>query len=263
LLEEPGCLLFERIGKRKLRLTVAGEKLLEFAESVLKEYNSVIEEINQLKGFPKGDLKIAAPFTTLYHLLPGTLKAYLDQFSWVELTLLDRSQQNVIEMVREGDVDFGLAIEAAVPKDLAVLRWLEVETVLLVPKGHPLAGERQVSMWQIAQYPLILPPRGAEFAARRKLEEIFHTLGVSYRIVMESSNVELSSVYTELGFGISFATLARNFPRLKRRNLEFVSLNHYFEPGYIGVVMRKDKVLPPYKKAFIDFLLNNPRANSR
>ena len=66
--EELDCHLFERIGKRKLRLTSAGERFLTFAESILENYDSLREDLNELKGSQKGRLKIAAPFTTLYHL---------------------------------------------------------------------------------------------------------------------------------------------------------------------------------------------------
>ena len=70
------CLLFERIGKRKIRLTPAGEKLYEYAEELIEKYKLFIEDLNVLKGERKGQLKIAAPFTTLYHMLPELIQRY-------------------------------------------------------------------------------------------------------------------------------------------------------------------------------------------
>ncbi|MEW6423577.1 MAG: LysR family transcriptional regulator [Bacillota bacterium] len=253
--EELGCLLFERIGKRKLRLTSAGEKFLAFAEEIMYKYDSLLEELAELRGLQKGKLSIAAPFTTLYHLFPEVLKEYVKRFPWVELTVLDRSQKSVIELVKNGEVDFGLALESVVPKELAKLRWKKVEAVLLTPIGHPLAEAKRVTIRQIAQYPLILPPKTSEYTSRIKLEELFRELGINYRIIMESSNVELSSLYVEAGLGISFATVVRDLPGLKQRKLVFVSLGHIFEPGYIAVVMRKDKILNSFKSAFVDILL--------
>lgn len=262
--EELGCLLFERIGKRKLKLTVAGEKFLTFAEAMINQYESLLEELAELKGIQKGRLSIAAPFTTLYHLLPEVLQKYVQQFPWVELTVFDRSQQNVIELVKNGEVDFGLVLESVVPKELAKIRWKKVEAVLLTPAGHPLSEAKQVTVRQIAQYPLILPPKTTEYTSRVKLEELFRELGVNYRIVMESSNVELSSLYVEAGLGISFATIVRDLPALKQRKLVYVSLNHLFDPGYIAVVMRKDKILQSFKSAFVNILLNgSPEQSAR
>ena len=253
--EELDCQLLERIGKRKLRLTSTGERLFRFSQAILDRYDDLIEELHTLKGLQKGRLRIAAPFTTLYHLFPRTLRDYTREFPHVQLIILDRSQQNVIELVKNGDIDFGLALESEVPKDLSMLRWKKVETVVMTPAGHPLAKTGRVTLKQIAKYPLILPPASPRSRGRRTLlEERFQKLGIDYHIVMESSNVELSSLYVEMGLGISFATVVKDLPVLKRRKLEFVPLGQVFKPDHIAVVMRRDKTLASYKGAFINRL---------
>jgi len=252
--QELDCHLFERIGKRNLRLTSAGERFFEFAEAILASYDCLKEDLSELQGLQKGRLRIAAPFTTLYHLVPETLKEYIIQFPYVELTILDRSQQVVIELVRNGDTDLGFTLESEVPKDLSLLRWKKVETVLMVPVGHPLAEAERVTLRQIAKYSLILPPKDLRFTCRRILEERFQKLGLDYQIVMESSNVELTSLYVEMGLGISFATVVRDLPALEKRNLAFVPMNTLLKPDFIAVVMRRDKVLTSYKSAFINIL---------
>jgi DNA-binding transcriptional LysR family regulator len=252
---ELDCQLLERLGKRKLRLTPAGEKLLNFAESLLASLEHFKEELSDLKGLPQGRLSLAAPFTTLLHLLPQALKTYRGLFPQVDLTLLDRPQQGVLDLVKNGDVDLGLALESLVPGDLTAQRWLPVETVLLTPPDHPLAALPRVSLRQIARYPLILPPRGPEAAGRRVLEEHFRKLGLDYHVLLESTNVELSALYVELGLGVSFATLARG--ARPARQLAVVPLKRYFKPDYLAVVRRRDRMLTPYKKAFINLLLGD------
>jgi DNA-binding transcriptional LysR family regulator len=103
--EEFGCRFFERARTRKVALTPAGERFLEFCESVLQGYEKVAGDLSRLKSVQKGPLKIAAPFTTLYHLFPEPLKGYLDRFPLVEPTLLDRPQGSVARLVRDGEVD--------------------------------------------------------------------------------------------------------------------------------------------------------------
>ncbi len=252
--EELGCPLLERIGRKKLRLTPAGERFLQFCEAVLERYGHLQEEINAIMGQAKGHLRLAAPFTTLYHLFRELLPAYIRKFPQVQLSILDRSQESVIDLVRSGDIDFGLALESTSPQDLSILRWQKVEKVLLTPLGHPLVGSKQVTMEEIAKYPLILPPQGLKFTGRRILTDQFRKLGVDYHIIMESSNVELSSLYVEMGLGISFATVAGNLPLPEKRKLAFIPLDHYFPPDYIAVILRKDKVLAPHKQAFLEML---------
>jgi DNA-binding transcriptional LysR family regulator len=202
-------------------------------------------------------LSLAAPFTTLYHLLPETLAAYLKAYPQVDLTLLDRDQGSVFALVKDGDVDFGLALASLVPRDLEALPWQPVDTVLLAPAGHPLTRNRRVTWRQIAAYPLIVPPRGHESGHRRLLEEQFRKLGLAYRIILESSNVELSARYVETGLGLAFATLARGLPPERLRRVAFIPLGHYFKPDHLALVRRRDRELTPYKQAFINFLFGD------
>ena len=122
----------------------------------------------------------------------------------------------------------------------------------MTPLNHALAKAKRVTLQQIGKYPLILPPLTLKY--RSNLEEKFQKLGIDCHVIMESSNVELSSLYVEMGLGISFATIVTNLPELKRRKLAFLPMDHLFKPDYIAVVMRKDKILVSYKKAFIKIL---------
>jgi DNA-binding transcriptional LysR family regulator len=253
--EELGCALFERISKRKLHMTAAGERFAKFAEAVLRHHESLQEELNELKEIQAGPLRIAAPFTTLYHLLPKTLKDYVERFPLVQITVLDRPQHEVIDMVRNGDIDFGLALESIIPEGFIAVRWKRVETMLMTPKGHPLAEMENLTLEHLAEYPLILPPKGQAWSNRAALEQQFQRLRLAYHVILESSNVDLTSVYVEMGLGVAFASIVRDLPSLVARELEFVPLNDYFDHEYVAVVMRKDKTLASYKRAFLDSLV--------
>jgi DNA-binding transcriptional LysR family regulator len=231
---------------------------LDFSEAVLAQYETLVEDLNELKGIQKGRLRIAASYTTFYNLLPEVLEMYIQRFPLVELSLLDRSQANIIELVKNGDVDFGITLESLVSNNLGKIQWKQVESVLLTPKGHPLARLKQVTVEEIAEYPLILPPKSNEYSSRNQLEELFRAQNIHFRVIMESSNVELSSLYVEMGLGVSYATVDRDcLPKFKHRKLEFIPLAHYFEPEHIVVIFRKDREDKTYKRAFLNILLNS------
>lgn len=252
--DELQCRLFERLGRRRVRLTLAGERLLQFAEETFARYEHLKDDLHELLGRPRGRLKLAAPFTTLYHLLPATVQDYARRFPYVELTILDRPQRQVIALVQSGDVDFGLALESLSPKNLSAWRWRRVHTALMVPEGHPLASARRVSLQAVAAYPLILPPHSQEYSGRERLEDLFRREGLEYQVIMESANVELSALYVEKGLGIAFATISRDYPPTLR-NLVFLPLDHYFLPDYIVLLAKPAQASPPYKQAFQDLLL--------
>ena len=259
--EELGISLFERIGKRKLILTEAGELMYDFVESVLMKYEVLLDQLSELKGSHKGKLRIAGPFTSLNQLLPQKLEVYKEQFPWVEYTILDRSQRAALELVNEGAVDFGIMLESIVPPTLQKIRLNPVETVLIVNAAHPLNDLEEISLDEIAKYPLILPIRRNEPCKRTEIEKLFLENNLTYHMAMESSSVELNVTYVELGLGISFATVVRSLPIFNRPGSRFISLNKYFRPDYLAVVFRKDKQMQQHQQVFLNALSGDIEGN--
>ncbi len=254
---ELGTPLVERLGKRKVVLTPAGERVLAFADLVWEQYERLLGELADIKGSPRGRLRLAAPFTTLYHLFGAVLSRYTERYPKVRLTLLDRPQSVILDLVRNGEVDFGLVRESVVPKDLTACRWLPLETVLMVPAGHPLTRKARPTWRDLVQFPLILPPSGSAFGRRPELEIRLRKEGLPYHVLMESDNVELSARYVEMGLGIAFATLAGKLIP-PGRHLAFLRLGRLFPRDHLAVVLRRDKELLGYGKDFLALLLSSP-----
>lgn len=255
--DELGCRLFDRIGRRKIILTAPGERVFSFSESLLREHERLLQDVGEHTGLRKGRLRIAAPFTTLYHLLPGTLMHYHARFPWVELSLFDRPQREVIEMVKGGDVDFGIAVESVVPAGLNKRPWKKVEPVLLTPEGHPLSRARNVSLEKIVRYPLIMPPRSNDSLNRSNLEELFRRHNLACHVIMESSNIELSALYVEMGLGVSFASIMKGLPVLRKRKLAYTSLRRYLNAETICIVAREDRKTASFHEGFLDLMFSD------
>lgn len=254
---ELDCTLFERIGKRNLKLTLAGERFLKFTESLLERHDRLIDDLNEIKGLQIGRLRIAAQFATFYFLLPKIVKQYISLYPKVELNLLDRPLDDIAELVNSGDIDFGIGLESVLPKNLRLIRWKEAGNVLVTPLGHPLTKAKKITLQDIAKYPLILSPKNLKYWIRRFLVSQFNELGIDYKVVMEASTIELGSKYVEMGLGISIVPLAFELDSVKKRAVKLIDVHHLFEPDYLSIVMRKDKILQSYKNAFIKLILGN------
>ncbi|MBW1804606.1 MAG: LysR family transcriptional regulator [Deltaproteobacteria bacterium] len=219
--KELDCQLIERVGRRKIKLTLAGEKLFQYAKSLFEQQNQLLADLNEIKAQQIGRLRLAAAFYSLYYLTLDPIKKYTRQFPKVEMMVLDRPPHNVIQLVREGDIDLGICMESIVPKDLITLPLIRVECLLMTPSGHPLTEKRNFKLHEIADYPLILPPKNLHFTV-----------------------------------GIAFVCVARDLPVLKQKGIEVIPLNKYFKPDKIAVIHRKNKTLNFYEKAFLDCLFD-------
>ena len=258
--EELGCALVERIGRRRIRLTEEGERFYRFSCSVLEQKHELLDDLDEMKSVYRGRMSMAAPFTTLFHLLPPIVKKYNQNFPQVKLRLFDQSWRLASRLVRNGEVDFGVCLESEAPEDLNSIRWLPLQTMVLVPMEHPLSKTTRVTFREMAEYPLILPPKELRYPIRVKFDEYLARENLSCHVLLESSNVELNAAYVEKGLGISFATTVKDRPLRGRWNLNMIALDEYFPPEFLLVTMRRDIRLPFYKQAFLDHLFDIPGA---
>ncbi|HVN97096.1 MAG TPA: LysR family transcriptional regulator [Syntrophorhabdaceae bacterium] len=251
--KEFGCLLFERIGKKKLVLTPAGERFLQFAQKLLGEHEQLVSEIKEIGRLHSGRLRIAAQFALLYYFFPEVVREYSQLFPHVQLTVIERAPSEVIDLVKTGEIDLGVAMESMVPKGLVAIRFRKTNTLLVTPSGHPLAGRKRVLLEDLARYPLILPPKHMKYAGHH-LEQKFEALGIPYRISMEASNFFLSVRYVEMGLGIALCARGLGCESLLDKRFEIIPLDHIIEPDYAAVVVRKDKNLQPHQSGFVSLV---------
>ena len=248
---ELGCRLIERRKNKPLRLTRAGERFYEFCQALRLQRRDLEQDLMSIEGLAGGQLKVAGVFTTLYRLLPDVFQSYLEKYPYVELTVVDRSQSEAVRSCREGEVDLVFVLESQVTGDFERVRWKPVEPVLLVHSAHPLADHDRVSLGQVLEYPLILPTHGLN---RDILIEKIRQTGRPYRVALESSNVELSSVYAERGFGVAFATMVRDKSLLGGRNLKMVALTDWTGNDFLTAAWRSAVTQPQTLHDFLDIL---------
>jgi DNA-binding transcriptional LysR family regulator len=61
----------------------------------------------------------------------------------------------------------------------------------------------------------------------------------------------------ELGLGISIVPSGFGLDTVKKRKVKLIPVEYLFQPDYISVIMRKDKILQTYKNAFINLLIES------
>lgn len=254
--EELDCKLFDRFGKQGFNLTVAGRSLFGFAESVLLREKQFLEELDEIKGSTAGSITMAAPLGVIHFFLAEPLCEYKVLHPKVDVCLKQSSPQACIDLVQSGEIDFCVTHGSTIPPCLKGIPWKRGEYVVMVPKGHELTKEKQVSLEMLTSYPLILPQKDAKFTARLKIDEKFNELGLSYRASLETTNILLNADFVSRGMGISFVLSYDPIKELYGDVIDFIPMDHIFEPERISFAMRKDRWFTPAKLEFLDFILS-------
>ena len=193
-----GTQLFHR-GRRETVLTAAGEILRQHAEDLIGRAASARQAVNDLIGLRGGRLAIGAIPSVSACVLPAAIAAFRKKHPDVELALFEGTSEAVAQWVESGRVDFGI-VQLPAPSgkfDEAVL--FTEPFVVLVPKSHPIAKQRSVSLAKLANESFILykgRARDTALAACR-------AAGFEPRIACESSELETIRSLIAAGLGIA------------------------------------------------------------
>ncbi len=199
--EELGVEIFARNGKHLAAITPAGQQILELAERILQEADSIQRVAGEFRQADRGSLSIATTHTQARYALPPTIKDFKTQYPDVTLHLHQGSPPQIAKLAAASEADFAIATEALEHFDeLVMLPCYHWNRGLLVPPRHPLALLDQVGLADIAKYPIITYTFG--FTGRSKLDQAFAARGLKPNVVLTAVDADVIKTYVRLGLGV-------------------------------------------------------------
>jgi len=250
---ELGVQLFDRSGGRKVTLTDEGKIFLELVSPLVDDYDSLTMRFDEIRGQEqKGMVKIATHTSVMIYLLPEIVRAFKKKYPDCELSIVNRSREDILKMVQDGEADIGITSLKTIPDTISYTVFAEFKRLLIGPKTHPLARKPQVSLSDIAEYPLLLSPKGSN--TREIVDQAFHTHGLAYELAMEATGRLAVKEYVSLGLGIA---IINEFYIAKEDTKKFFikDMSHLFGVAQRAVITRKKRYLPKKAKEFIYLII--------
>jgi DNA-binding transcriptional LysR family regulator len=199
--DELGERLFDRTG-RDVRLTAAGEVLLEATERVFALVDDATRRIRDARTSDVGRVTLACGDTVTLYLLPPVLGEFRRRFPKAEVSVRNHASREVLDLVLSGAADLGLATAPPhLDGALETAPLLDESLVLVLPPAHPLAAKASVSPSDVDGEPAVLIAKPA--VTRAILDRGLREAGVRLVPVMESGNFEVVKAYVARGFGVS------------------------------------------------------------
>jgi len=245
--QEYGQKLFDRSAKR-VRLTPAGEVVLDYAQQLLALRGNSLQAISNWNGIPAGTLSIGANEGTFLYVLPKVFKKYHQKFPKVRISVYRSFSHKVIEKVEEGAIDLGVVSMPIKSPSLEVVPVFRDRIFLMVGPGSPLFARRSVGLEEFAQQPIVMPRTGS---IRKLIEKNLRPYRENLNITMELTSVVMIKRFVAAGFGVSLicASFARdNIRRGEVKVLKIEGLDLWRE---LGLVYRKDRSLPVVASSFV------------
>jgi LysR family carnitine catabolism transcriptional activator len=251
LLEEAlGLTLFDR-NTRHLRLTEVAADLVPVLSAMLKQLDDVVDATQDLRHKRRGTVRLGCLPSVASLYLPGRVAEFRRQYPGVSFVVSDGLGDQVVAMVKRGEVDFGIT-DVPQPANDLTLRPLLRETIqILYLEGHPIAKAVRIDVDELSRHDLILTAPGS--TVRRIVDTAFAAQGRVAMATCQASYNTTAIGMVQAGLGVALLPesgfdLAQD-PRLRTREVQ--------APGFdreLCIIRVKDRSLPPATHAFLAML---------
>ena len=148
--QELGTELFLRT-TREVKLTEAGQVLLDGARRTLVEADRAVEEAKRAGTGERGQLRVSFSWSARFETLPAIGRALTAEHPDVELLSQEMWNARMAPALRSGDVDVAIGLCPELATDLAdeVIRTERV--VAILSATHPLAGEEEIPLGSLEE----------------------------------------------------------------------------------------------------------------
>ena len=198
--DELGEPVFHRIGRR-IRITPAGESLLQLSHRVFQDLQDTVSAISDKRESLRGTLRLVGGMTVCLYVFPSLLAEVRRVHPHLDLKVTVGSAERSITMLRSGAGDLGMLTLPVETSDLVAVPVLEEELFLITYLTHPLAKKKTITPADLDKQPFVLFETGS--ITRRLVEEFFARERLKPQIIMETENVEIIKAMVRNGLGIS------------------------------------------------------------
>jgi len=198
--DELGEAVFHRIGRR-IRITPAGESLLQLSHRVFQDLQDTVSAISDKQESLKGTMRLVGGMTVCLYVFPALLAEMRRVHPHLDLKITVGTAERSLAMLRSGAGDLGLITLPVDAADLVSVPVLEEELLLVTYPAHPLAKKKVITPADLNRQHFIVFETGS--ITRKLVEEFFTREQIKPEIVMETENVEIIKAMVRHGLGIS------------------------------------------------------------
>ncbi len=248
--EELGVELFSRNGKHLTEMTPVGRQIIARVDIILREVNNIQILAEEYRDDRRGSLSIATTHTQARYALPPIIKLFRERYPAVALQIHQGSPAQIAEMVQSGEVDFAIATESLeLFDDLVMMPCYVWQRCVLVPCNHPLTKLDQLTLQDIARYPLVTYVFG--FTGRSQLDEAFRGMQLKPVVAFTATDADVIKTYVRLGMGVGIIARMAYDPK-QDQDLVRLDASHLFAASITRIGFRRGMFLRCYMYDFIE-----------
>ncbi len=197
-----GVRLLVRSKNRLLGLTEAGQTIVALAERVIGDIENMQAVAADARAEHQGKLRVATTHLHARYSLPPAIKRFSAEHPQVDFQLQQVDAERIASLVEHGEAELGVSTDAPGESEaLVLLEAAVVKRSLIVPRGHPLAARKRLTLEELARYPFLgYHPRSS---SGRVIAQAFEESGIRPRYVVSAHDSDVIKAYVAEGLGIA------------------------------------------------------------
>ena len=246
---ELGFDIFERTRNRIVGVTAAGLEVIGNAERIFREVDDIQKISDDYSEEKGGRLMISTTHTFARYVLPKVVREFFERQPNVRIGLLQANPTEVCENVQAGRADVGVTTDPQKSfLGLVRLPVLTIKRSMIAPKDHPLAKVEEITLQELAKYPLI--GHDSFRSGGWGIMDTFAKEGIKPLVPFAGVDSDVGKTYVNIGLGIAITASIAYDPE-RDKNLICRDVSHLFPSSTAYVWFRKSSYL---RKIEIDFM---------
>lgn len=246
-----GVTLLER-QRRGVRLTAAGESLLDHARIVLHQVATMQGDLSAYARGLKARIHLLANTSGAVEHLPKALASFLAKHPAISVDIEERESAEIANALASGAADIGIAIDSLLPESLERFPFCDDRLVLIVPSHDEIARRRLTSFREIAARDFV----GLTESSALQSHIAAHAAQLGVRPKMRARLKSFDAICQMVEAGVGVAVIpelaARRYGR--STSIKAIRMTDSWTSRRLAVCMRSRSLLPRPVRQLADHL---------
>lgn len=237
----------------EVRLTAAGELLLQRASEILNAVDGLERDMHEFAQVQGGWLKLGATLTIGNYVLPGVLASFQREYPRIKLSVEIANTACMEQGLLARNLDLALVEWRIDSPEIELIPFQTDELVVAVPVTHPFGELSEVEVDRLIEEPLILREPGSGTRALA-LEGIRSTVD-RLNVVLELDSPEAIKRCVQAGLGVTIISETIIRAELERKVIARLRLAGCPMKREFSLAYLRARSQSPAARAFTDFVL--------
>jgi len=195
-------------GKRKSELNPSLKELIEPITKLIRAEEQVLQMVSEIGGATRGILRIGCFTSISVQWMPDILKQFTEKYPYIQIKLVDGDYEQIERLIMQGEIDCGFLVLPSY-KTIESFPISKDKLVVVLPKGHPLAYKKKLSIFELTKEPFIVPGEGLHYTLGELLRQ--HKVMMNEKYYVKDDYVTVSFIKKGLGFSIMPELIIKDF----------------------------------------------------